>query len=264
VDPVNLQITLSSAATANGGGSNIANALFISTSVFVDGDGTTVLATPRLSGNTIEKLTVTTRGTGYTKANVEIYGTGTGAVTRAVLPPKFGHGYNAAKQLGASNVMVAVKIGEIDSTESGLISTETTFRQYGLLRDPHKYGLDVAANTVTANSVVSQTTDLTLVAGTSYDLNEFVYQGISANNSSFSGYINDFTSNEVRLTRTNGTIQVGAPLIGSNTNPTGRRVISQTNPEFQPYTGDVLYVENIVRTQREDGQAENLKFVVSF
>jgi len=264
VDPVNLKITLSSGVTANGGGSNVANALFLSTRVYVDGDGTTVLAQPRLVGNTVEKMTVTTRGTGYTFANVRIFGTGTGATARAVLPPKFGHGFNSAKQLGASNVMVVMRIGEIDTTEGGLISANTTFRQYGLLRDPYKYGSSVQANTATANSVISQTTDLTLVSGTSYNLNEFVYQGPSANAASFSGYVNDYTTNEVRLTRVRGTAQVGAPLIGANTNPSGRRVIAQVNPEFQPYTGDVMHVENIVKTERTDGQAENLKFVVRF
>ena len=264
VDPVNLKITLSSGVTANGGGSNVANALFLSTRVYVDGDGTTVLAQPRLSGNTVEKMTVTTRGREYTFANVRIFGTGTGATARAVLPPKFGHGFNSAKQLGASNVMVVMRIGEIDTTEGGLISANTTFRQYGLLRDPYKYGSSVQANTATANSVISQTTDLTLVSGTSYNLNEFVYQGPSANAASFSGYVNDYTTNEVRLTRVRGTAQVGAPLIGANTNPSGRRVIAQANPEFQPYTGDVMHVENIVKTERTDGQAENLKFVVRF
>jgi len=264
VDPVNLKITLSSGVTANGGGSNVANALFLSTRVYIDGDGTTVLAQPRLSGNTVEKMTVTTRGREYTFANVRIFGTGTGATARAVLPPKFGHGFNSAKQLGASNVMVVMRIGEIDTTEGGLISANTTFRQYGLLRDPYKYGSSVQANTATANSVISQTTDLTLVSGTSYNLNEFVYQGPSANAASFSGYVNDYTTNEVRLTRVRGTAQVGAPLIGANTNPSGRRVIAQVNPEFQPYTGDVMHVENIVKTERTDGQAENLKFVVRF
>ncbi len=247
VDPVNLKITLSSGVTANGGGSNVANALFLSTRVYIDGDGTTVLAQPRLSGNTVEKMTVTTRGREYTFANVRIFGTGTGATARAVLPPKFGHGFNSAKQLGASNVMVVMRIGEIDTTEGGLISANTTFRQYGLLRDPYKYGSSVQANTATANSVISQTTDLTLVSGTSYNLNEFVYQGPSANAASFSGYVNDYTTNEVRLTRVRGTAQVGAPLIGANTNPSGRRVIAQANPEFQPYTGDVMHVENIVK-----------------
>jgi hypothetical protein len=264
VDPVNLRITLSSGATANGGGSNVANSLFLSTRVYIDGDGTTVLCQPRLSGNTVEKMTVTTRGRGYTFANVRIFGTGTEAAARAVLPPKFGHGFNSAKQLGATNVMVVMRIGEIDTTENGLISANTTFRQYGLLRDPYKYGSSTQANTAVANSVISQTTNLTLVSGPVYNINEFVYQGPSANAASFSGYINDYTTNEVRLTRVRGTAQVGAPLIGANTNPSGRRVIAQKNPEFQPYTGDIMHVENIVRTERTEGQAEVLKFVVKF
>ncbi len=264
VDPVNLKITLSTGATANGGGSNTANALALTTRVYIEGDGTTVLTQPRLSGNSIQKITVTTRGRNYTYTNVRIFGTGTSATARAVLPPKFGHGFNSAKQLGASNVMVAMRIGEIDSTEGGLISANTTFRQYGLLRDPYKYGATIQANTAVANSVISQTTDLTIVAGTAYNLNEFVYQGASTNSTSFSGYINDYSSNVVRLTKVRGSVQVGAPLIGANTNPSGRRVISQKNPEFQPYTGDVMHVENIVKTERTDGQAENLKFVVRF
>ena len=264
IDDVALTITLSTGATANGGGSNTANTLALTTRVYIDGDGTTAVATPILSGNTIQSIRMTSYGRGYSSANVQIFGTGTGASARAVLPPKFGHGYNSAKQLGATNVMVSSKIGEIDSSENGLISTQTTFRQYGLLRDPHKYGSNTDVNTATANSVISQTTDVLLISGTTYNLNEFVYQGPSANSAFFSGYINDYTSNEVRLTRVKGSPQVGAPLKGANTNPSGRTVVSATNPEFQPYTGDIIFVENIVKTQRIDGQAENLKFVVRF
>jgi hypothetical protein len=123
-----------------------------------------------LSGNTIEKITLTTYGTNYTSANIVIYGTGTGASARAILSPKFGHGYNAAKQLGASNVMVAVRLGEIDSTEGGLISTDTTFRQYGLMRDPYKYGSNTVVSSTNANTVISQTTDLTIISGSNYEL----------------------------------------------------------------------------------------------
>ena len=264
VDDVNLRITLSSGATANGGGSNTANLLSVTTRIVVSGDGTTTLSSPTLSNNAISKITVTTRGTNYSFANVSIFGTGTGATARAVIPPKFGHGFNSAKQLGAKNVMIAMRIGEIDSTEGGLISANTTFRQYGLLRDAYKYGSNTATNTATANSVISQTTNLTLVSGTEYNLDEFVYQGNSASSATFSGYVNDYTSNEVRLTRVRGQAQVGGLLFGTNTNLGGRRVISQKNPEFQPYTGDILYVDNVVKTERTDGQAENLKFVVRF
>jgi hypothetical protein len=160
--------------------------------------------------------------------------------------------------------MIAMKIGEIDSTEGGLISTGTTFRQYGLLRDPHKYGSDEVVASGNANTVISQTTDLTIISGSSYNLDEFVYQGPSANAATFSGFVNAQDANEVRLTRVQGAPITGGPLKGVSTNPTGRAVVVTKNPEFEPYTGDMLYVDNIVKTQRTDGQAESIKFVVRF
>jgi hypothetical protein len=264
IDNLNLRITLSANTTANGGGTAAANAISVQTRILIDGDGVGAIADPRLSGNTIEKITLTTYGTGYSRANVIIFGTGTGAAARVVLPPKFGHGYNAAKQLGASNVMVAVRLGEIDSTEGGLISTDTTFRQYGLMRDPYKYGSNTVVSSSNANTVISQTTDLTIISGSSYVLNEFVYQGTTANTATFSGFVYSQEANLVRLTRVKGTPVIGGPLKGVSSNPTGRAVVVVDNPEFEPYTGDILYVENVARTERTDGQAENIKFVVRF
>jgi len=262
IDTVNTQITISSSTAANGGGSG--NTLFTSTRVYILGDGVGGLAETTLSGNTVQKIQLTTFGKDYTQANVLIFGTGTGATARVVLPPRFGHGFNAAKQIGASNVMIAMKIGEVDSTESGVISTDTTFRQYGLLRDPYKYGETSAANTTTSVPVFSQTTDVTLVAGTSFNLNEFVFQGTSNTSTTFGGFVHAQTSNEVRLTGVTGAISIGGVLKGTETNPSGRTVVVSSNPEFEPYTGDILYEENIVSVQRTDGQAESLKFVIQF
>jgi hypothetical protein len=104
---------------------------------------------------------------------------------------------------------------------------------------------------------------LTLIAGTNFELNEFVYQGVSANNAYFYGFVNSQTSNEVRLTRVKGNVSVGGTLTGANSGVT-RTVVRRYDPEFQPYTGDILYVENITKVQRADGQAENVKFVIRF
>jgi hypothetical protein len=262
IDTLNLRIRLSANTSANGGGSG--NAVSVMTRILIDGDGTGAIAVPSVSNGSINKITLTTYGQGYSRANISVFGTGSGANVRAILPPKYGHGYNSAKELGASNVMVALRIGEIDSTEGGLISTGTTFRQYGLLRDPHKYGSNTAVSSTNANTVISQTTDLTLISGSSYNNDEFVFQGPSANAATFSGYVNAQTANVVRLTRVKGTPTIGGPLKGVSTNPTGRAVVVVKNPEFQPYTGDVLYVDNIIKTQRTDGQAESIKFVVRF
>jgi hypothetical protein len=262
-------LTLSTSTTSAGG--NTSN-VSILTRVYIDGDGTGVIASATLSNTTsgvssananVAKITVTTIGTGYSRANAYIYGSGTSATARVILSPKFGHAYNPAKELGGSNIMTATRVGEIDSTEGGLISSNTSFRQYGLLANPHKYGNTSAVTQATANSVISQTTDLTLVAGSSYTLDEYVFQGGSANSATFYGHVNAQESNEVRISKVVGTITLGLPLVGG-TSGTSRIVISKANPEFQPYTGDILYAENIVKTEREDGQAENIKFVVRF
>jgi hypothetical protein len=261
LDTPNNKITLSSAAIANGGGTG--NNLTITTRVYFDGDGSNVAGSVALANDTISKVTISTIGTGYSYANVFIYGSGSNANARAIIAPKYGHAFNPVKDLLATNVMVASKIGDIDSTESGLISIDTSFRQFGLLRNPHKYGEARRANNTTANSVISQAKPLTLVPGTAYELNEYVYQGTSADNATAYGYVYSQTINEVKLTKVQGSFSVGLALVGANSG-ISRTVVTVLNPEFEPYSGDILYVENATKTDREDGQAENIRFVIQF
>jgi hypothetical protein len=65
------------------------------------------------------------------------------------------------------------------------------------------------------------------------------------------------------LTNVKGTIATGVPFVGANSG-VSRLVVSVTNPEFEPYSGDLLYVENTNKITRADGQAENLKLIVRF
>lgn len=254
-------ITISSATTANGGGTG--NNITFSTRVYISGDGSGAEATANIVNSSISKITVDVTGLGYSYANAIIFGSGSGANSRVVLPPKSGHGFNPAKELDGSNVMVSERIGQVDATENGLISTSTSIRQYGLLRDPYKYGANTAVSTSNANTVISQTVNLTLVAGSPFTLDEFVYQGGAANNAYFYGFVNSQSSNEVRLIKVRGDVAVGGTLIGATSGVT-RTVVRRYDPEFEPYTGDIEYVENVTKIQRADGQAENIKFVIRF
>lgn len=262
VDAGQNRITISLPAIANGGGTG--NNLTLTTRIYVDGDGSGTLATATLNtiSHGIDKIAVTSTGTGYSYANVYIYGCGSSATARAVLPPKFGHGFNAAEELGASSVMVSVKIGEIDSTEGGLISTDTSFRSIGMIRDPHKYGSNVATTTSNANNTISQTTNIEVVAGTEYTLNEYVYQGATSE-PTFYGFVHSQSGNTIRITKRKGNPTVGTSLIGLSSG-VSRPITSYTNPEFEPYTGDILHAENLTKTDRVNGQAENIRFVISF
>ena len=262
-------ITLSSATNAAGGN---ANNITISTRVYIEGDGVGAIASAVLSNTAITvstananvaRISVTTIGTGYTRANAFIYGSGTNANARVIISPLFGHASNPAQELYANTSMIAVRVGELDSTENGLISVDTSFRQIGLLQNPYKYGSNNRIQSSNANTVISQTTDLNIVAGANYTLNEYVYQGSSASDASAYGYLHAQTSNEVRLIRVLGTFVTGLPLFGA-TSGVSRTVTGVANPELEPYSGDMLYIENAVKTDRADGQAENIKLTISF
>jgi hypothetical protein len=264
IDVPNNKITISTSTTAAGGGGTTANQLSLTTRVYVDGDGTSVTATPVVNAaGYVTKVTVSTIGSGYSRANAFVYGTGSSASLRCILDPKYGHAYNPARELGANNVMVAVKVGEIDSSENGKISANTTFRQYGIFVDPHKYADANVVTQANANSVVSLTTDISVDTGAAYTLDEFVYQGTSPATASAYGFIVDQSSSIIKLTNVKGTFTTGSSLVGASSG-TSRLIIGSGSPEFQPYSGDILYTENTVKTTRADGQAENIRLIVRF
>jgi hypothetical protein len=159
--------------------------------------------------------------------------------------------------------MISSRIGEIDTTENGKIPANTTIRQYGIVVDPHKYGDANVVSALNANSVISQTTDVSIVAGAPYFIDEFVYQGTSPSTASAFGFVVDQTSSVIKLTNVKGSFTTGLSLIGA-TSGTSRLIIGSGTPEFQPYSGDVLYTENEVKTTRADGQAENIRLIVRF
>jgi hypothetical protein len=71
------------------------------------------------------------------------------------------------------------------------------------------------------------------------------------------------TTTGIQLTKVKGTFAVGLTVVGANSG-VSRTIVTSTDPEFEPYSGDILYVENDLKTDREDGQAENIKFVIQF
>ena len=262
VDSTTATITLTQPTTADGG--DTGNNLTITTRVFIDGDGADAAANVTLTDGVISKVTVDTIGTGYEKANALIFGTGTDVVTRAVMSPKFGHAHNIAKDLAANSVMVTTKIGDIDSTENGVVPLGIDFRQIGLLRNPHKYGESSAVNNSTANQVISQVHTVTVSTGSFFQEDEFVYQGSSNTVFSASARVHRVVSSSlIELIDVVGTLLVARDLVGDTSGAT-RTVTSITNPEFEPRSSDILYVENITPVTRVDGQAEDIKLVLQF
>lgn len=264
IDPLKPKtLILSQPTIAAGGGNTNANIISILTRVVIEGDGSNTVTSVTLntSSNIITKIDVVNAGINYNVANVVIYGSGTGATARAILPPKFGHGYNPAIELGASNVMILSRIGEIDATENNSIPTDIFFRQYGLLVNPYKYNENepMSSNTI---DIVSQTLDLTLLSLSSFTIGEKVYQG-NVNNPSFVGYVVYQNSNVVKLNNTYKTPVPGSIITGTQS---GNRnsVVGIKYPDLKPYAGDIIFARNILKVQRSIAQAEEIKLVFQF
>lgn len=259
-------LILSQPTISSGGGNTSSNLISILTRVLIEGDGTETITSVKLnSSNQISKIEVVNAGINYTKANVIIYGSpglNSTATARAILPPKFGHGYNPAIELGASNVMIISRIGEIDATENQILPTDINFRQYGLLVNPYKYDGVEPMNENNSLDVVSQTLDLTLLSFSNFQIGEMVYQG-NINDPTFIGYVVQQESNIVKLNNVYKTPNVGTLLIGLQSvsrNP----ILSVKNPDLKPYTGDVLFARNILKVQRSVAQAEEVKLIFQF
>jgi len=232
------------------------------TRIEIVGDGTGATASSQISNNSIENIEIITWGGGYSYANVNIYGTSNTAVARSVISSKGGHGYSPALELYATDMLIVKDVGvENDSTAGGVLPNDMFFRQYGILMNPHEMSSGEDITYSTANSVISQTTDITVTTGIDYIQYEYVYQGPTIDNSTFRGLVVSQSNNVIRLTNVKGDIKIGALLKGTSTS---RSVISYKNPILERYTGDILYVNNIDGIERGAGQTEELKFVIKF
>lgn len=256
------KLYLSSNTISSGGGNTTSNRITIKTRIAISGDGSGGNTDVILTGNTIHKIDVTNIGTDYTRANITIYGCGVNANARSILPPKFGHGYNPAIELGATNVMVLSRIGEIDATEGGSVPVNIDFREYGLLINPYKYDDVDVLSEYTANSIVSQTTDLELISLSNFTVDEMVYQG-SNTNPTFVGYVVYQDVNNVKLNNIYKSPTVGGQLIGSQSGHQNI-VVSVKNPDLKPYAGDILFGKNILKVERSVAQSEEVKLVFKF
>lgn len=247
-------------------GTNYTNASNIIVSITGDGTGAAAYATLNTASNTVNAVVVSTIGTGYRTANVRISGGGgTNATARVIISPLGGHGINPVYELGGSNILIDTRLV---GTQGDKYPKETQFRQIAIVKDPIKYN----TSSIMSNSVISQFTTLSLYnyaisvgVPTEYEINEEVYQGTSLTDYTFKGRVVDWDgpNNVIKVSQTQGTPVLIGTLYGANTSTT-KVVNSVINPDLKPYTGQVLYVDNITPITKDADQSEDLKVLIKF
>lgn len=251
--------TVNDIIIVNGGSGYTTNNITVN----VTGDGIFANAFARINGTSqkIQTITIDNKGFGYTYANVTFKSaTGNGASGRVILSPPGGHGVDPLAELGGSYLMIDIRV---NGDEDGILSVQNDFRQLAIIEDPKEFS---SSNSM-SNAAVTQLTSISLSESSStfnYYEDEWVYQGRSLSNATFKGVVVgwDFSNATLKLSNVEGIPT--ADLLTGNTSTTARYVSSVIDPEMEPYSGKLLYINNITPIERSIDQNEEFKILLSF
>ena len=253
--------------------------------VTITGDGSGATASATVAGNAVTGITITDNGSGYTFATVTISGGGgTGATAEAIISPKGGHGFDAVAELGGHFVMTTTTL---TGGESDDFTTANDFRQIGLVVNPIEFdGTDPATL-----STARQTFAVVFPSGTG----DFVIdEEINQASTNAVGKVVEWDSTSRILfyqqerfsdfgTHTDGSAPAfsGANAITGQTSGTARTpdttassvtfgstTITLTsgyaNPELQPDSGNIIYLEQRRPISRNTDQSEDIRLIIEF
>ena len=243
--------------------------------ITISGDGQFANGTPVINAaGYLYDVTMANTGTGYTYAEAVINvlpGFSTPnvvAIAEAPSSPVGGHGYDPISELGCNHIMVAPEFIE---SEGGLIPTDMTYRQIGLLVDPVSQESVAEEPMMIANGAIYDvTTKLFVSPGTgNYNTGQTIYQGSSLATATFSAKVVSFDSlnNIVKAINITGTPVVNQALIQDASGVVGtavRTLLTTENPNFIIYSGYMAYIENREGIARSPDGTEQFRIVLSF
>lgn len=233
--------------TAGGFGYAVAN-------VTIDGDGTGATATAIITGGIVTGITITNRGSGYTKTAITISGTGTGATARAIMSPVGGHGKNAVNELFARSLMFS---STISNEKIHNYSVQNDYRQVGFIKNPFTYSNLTYYRGQTGTSCVKVTGSINI---SHFTLDEEVYP-TSRTNKKYRIVAVD-TQGVILQTMDNDIPQVSD--LFRNADGDTFTVTGVTLPEFNKFSGELLYIDNRGSFTPTDEQTISIKTVIRF
>ena len=231
--------------------------------VTITGDGSGATATATVSAGAVTSITVTNVGSGYTQASVSLSGGGgsNGAV-KAIISPEGGHGSNAVHEFGGFYVMNNVRLEYNDG--SGDFPVSNDYRRIGLVRDPYDYGTTTVATDTTLSATKSITFESAGLTGT-FVVDEQITGGTSGAVAKVIDW--DATSRVLRYYQdinTGFTSFQGAETVTGGGSSASGAVNALNNPEVEPDSGDIMYIEHRRPINRASDQIEDIKLVVEF
>jgi len=229
--------------------------------VSIEGDGSSAAGTAYVSGGQVKKVEMTNRGSGYQFAKISFTGgSGSGASARAVIPSnKEGLGDNPILDFRAKAVLLNTKPDGLEAGDFIL----NDYRQIAILKNPTTYTHDSDFYTGTSASAL-KTIRLTLTGDASSFSNDDIITGSTSASQAILDYIDSDTL-FFHQTDTTGygsfTTDIGG-AITSNNGGSGTVQSLIDSSDINPFSGDILYIENRAAITRTETQTEDLKVII--
>lgn len=237
--------------------------------VVIVGDGDSAQARATVSGGQIVKVEIIDSdnvfygGNGYTKASVSFTGGGgTGAAARPSLSPKLGFGKDPRDDLRTRAIMLDI---QPSGNETGEWLIDNDFRQIGLLKNPYLFDSAERYTGTTLNMLYA----LKLQGGGAATSSFTVGATLSGLTSGANAVIDKLDSDLIYYHQ-NETTGFGQWVAGEGVEDdaagTGTLVTDAAayilEPVADPFTGELLYIENRAAVVRGSSQTEDIKIVL--
>ena len=240
-------------------------------------------------------------GTGYTFGTVDLsnvysntglttaanIGSGSGGAVQPIISPKGGHGKNAITELGGHFVMMNSKLEQAEGDD---VTVANDFREVGIVKDPFNFG----TTTISSASTRRQSYAIKMASAPSspYEIDEKITQSTTGavgkvvewdatrnilyyHQEQYANYGIAANGNVIAFTGANtvtgaSSNAAATPSATSSENVTlaGGTTLTfssgYANPELQPNSGKILYIENRRPISRASDQTEDIKIVVEF
>jgi len=194
---------------------------------------------------------------GYDYGQVTLSGGGgSGAEARLVISPPQGFGADAPNDLRSSGIMIHTKVS---GSEEDFIVVQD-FRQVGLIRNPVKGdGSDSDFTADTGNALQALNLSSTTVA---FSVDKTIVGGTSGTKA----YIDEVDSNLLyyhqNSTTGYGTFTLGETITESDGSGEGVLGSIIDSSEVDPFSGEVLYIDNRTAVERMSNQTEDVKIIL--
>jgi hypothetical protein len=222
----------------------------------VRGDGHDAALVPSITLGEIRSVEVASEGEGYTFAEVEIVGAGSGAVVRPIVSPFKGHGSNAPQELGANILGIKTTLDDPN------LFVGNDYHQFGLIKNVE----DMTGNL--ADVSVGEACYIITVSETDYDLfdtDDVITTSLGGEFIVVQKETDGATYWKIWLCDVIPLID-GSSILTNETqqNSANISINSLTLPTINKRSGEIVFVESIASQMRDPVENETFQLYLKF